>query len=271
MVEKIGTYKKATEPTSFGRFEAELVNKVSLYCTISGINRIDFITNLIERELEGKLLTNDFIELEKPLYFYRNGTLVNLLDLRKFKEEILYIISPDKPDKLKKYFYTYVIKKVPNNLDVFNKEYGKYCYNNKPYLHKGIYLYKDIIIKDNKLIYYPSFLLFEYNEYTVKLTVKEISFKEIPFHISNNEEYKEIYKTFEDEFFSTTDSNNTSDNLILNEYIPSREVIDNLAVKECSEKFDIIKIDKINSVDVNSIAHKNKCITAEDIEVYFQL
>ena len=39
MVEKIGKYNKATEPTSFGRFEAELVNKVSLYCTNSEINR----------------------------------------------------------------------------------------------------------------------------------------------------------------------------------------------------------------------------------------
>ena len=233
MVEKIGKYNKATEPTSFGRFEAELVNKVSLYCTNSGINRTDFITNLIERELEGKLLTNDFIELEKPLYFYRNGTLVKLLHLRKFKEEILYNISPDKPDKLKEYFYTYVIKKVPNNLDVFNKEYGKYCYNNKPYLHKGIYLYKDIIIGNNKLKYDPSFLLFEYNELTVNLTVKKIDLKEIPFHIGNNEELKKIYKKLENEYLNLEHLfSEVSDNLILNEYIPSREVIDNIAVKE---------------------------------------
>lgn len=284
MVEKIGKYNKATEPTSFGRFEAELVNKVSLYCTNSGINRTDFITNLIERELEGKLLTNDFIELKKPLYIHRAG-LISKLYRKRDRKSRLSTIDPTKtakatdvkPDDLNEYLYNYVIKKVPNNLDVFSKEYGKYCYNNNPNLHKGIYLYNEIVILyHNNYDVKTSFLLFEYNEVTNELTIEEaeeLTKLLLKIDLKNNEQ-KELILDLEKEYLDINEWINKDlfeDNILELQYLPSLQVIENLFIKEANEKFNLNTVDKEDNIDSVLHLNDNNIITFEDMVLYFQL
>ena len=285
MVEKIGKYNKATEPTSFGRFEAELVNKVSLYCTNSGINRTDFITNLIERELEGKLLTNDFIELKKPLYIHRTGLISKLYRKKRNRKSRLSTIDPTKtakatdvkPDDLNEYLYTYVIKKVPNNLDVFSKEYGKYCYNNNPNLHKGIYLYKEmVILNNNNYDVKPSFLLFEYNEASEKVTIEEAEeLTTLLFKIDlKNNEQKELIQDLEKEYLDINEWINKDlfeDNILELQYLPSLQVIENLFTKEANEKFNLNTVDTEDNIDSVLHLNDNNIITFEDMIIYFQL
>ena len=96
------------------------------------LNRLKFFRNAIKKELEGKVLDNDFIDLPKPYYF-------NMMEL---KEEGIVKATTIKPIKdLEK---TFVLFNVPHNLDSFNAEANSYCYEDNINLHRGYY-YMDYI------------------------------------------------------------------------------------------------------------------------------
>ena len=129
--EYIGKYKKVPEGkvSSLGEFKAEVVNDVNKYCTLTGTKRTEFIEQLIKQELEGKVLTNDFIELDKPFYF----NYAELIEEGTVKASTVKPISNLED--------VAIVKKVPVNLDKFEADLKTYCYNKNPDLHKGIYIY----------------------------------------------------------------------------------------------------------------------------------
>ena len=120
-------YKEVTEPSSIGStYNPELVNKLNKYCSKTGIKRTELVTELIEKELKGKILTNDFIELEKPFYF----------NMKELLEKGTVEASTKKPSS--DLYNEIIIKAVPNNIDTFEEKLKTYCYDNDSKLHRGI-------------------------------------------------------------------------------------------------------------------------------------
>ena len=130
-------YKKVNKPSSIGStYEPDLVNKLSDYSKLIGIDRTKIVSSLIAEALEGRILTNDFIALDRPYYF----------DFKKLIHEGTVEATTEKPVIEPERIF--ILKKVPNNLDVKNKKYGTYSYSeDRPSYHKGIYYYSLIQLK----------------------------------------------------------------------------------------------------------------------------
>lgn len=122
-------YKRVTKPSSIGStYEPELVNRLSDYSKLIGIDRTKIVSSLIAEALEGRILTNDYIALDRPYYF----------DFKKLIHEGTAEATAEKPVIEPERIF--ILKKVPNNLDRINKKYGTYSYSeDKPNFHKGIY------------------------------------------------------------------------------------------------------------------------------------
>lgn len=163
-------YKKATTKTGIGStYKPELVNKLNRYCSLAGINRIQFVSDLIEKELSNKILDNNFIELEEPYYsileenYFNFGSKIN--PVKNFNELDLY---DEYEEDLTR--YVYLFKKISNNLDVWSNEYNTYCYNNNPNLHKGVYIYINASIKSEYTERIP--VIFLYDSSTEELEIE---------------------------------------------------------------------------------------------------
>lgn len=151
--EKIGKYKRveAGSKKSFGNFEAELVNKVSSYCTLIDMDRTKYISSLIEKDLENKVIHNDFMELEE--YFYFNWQeLLNKKTVKATNIEPLH--------DLEEY---YIVKKISNNLDKFSVEHKSFCYGNNPYIHRGFYFLPKVKKAEDGLLLETYILAFDYD------------------------------------------------------------------------------------------------------------
>ena len=90
------------------------------------ITRGEIIHHALKNVFQNKILINDYITLDKPFYFNMNDLINN-----KSVEA-----SQDIP--IKDLENTYIINKIPNNLDSFNKDYETYCFNNQLNSHRGI-------------------------------------------------------------------------------------------------------------------------------------
>lgn len=234
---------------SLGLFEANVVNPVNRYVSLLGIKRTDFIKDLILKELEGKVLTNDFIELDRPFYF----NYTELVDNGTVKASDVKPIS-NLEDVV-------IIKKVPNNLDVFRPELKTYCYNLNPNLHKGIYIYHklfwnayliDSIVND--------FIIFQYdleaNEIELGL-INDVSSLDL-YVEDNSEENKELFKRLLEE----AEEFNKDINKNVNPYTKEIEYSANIDL--VFKSFEVIEPYKqkrrlINSIDLS-----------EEIEVYLK-
>ena len=119
-------YKRVKEPSSIGSsYNPELINRLSSYSELIEVDRTKLVSSLIAEALEGRILNNDFIDLDRPYYF----------NYHKLIHEGTAEATTEKPvidsDKL------FILKKVPNNLDRPNKTYGTYSYSeDKPSVHK---------------------------------------------------------------------------------------------------------------------------------------
>lgn len=173
--EKIGKYKKVYVPSSLGSsYNPELVNKLSSYCSLIGIDRTKFISEVLSERLEGLIVTNDFITLEEPFYF----------NWQELKEERIVKATAEKPiQDLNNYA---VVKKVPNNLDLFNKELKSYCYENNKNMHRGLFIYPVPVFEESTLtleniLAYT--LLFNYKTNSNELEISLIDFNELNLYI----------------------------------------------------------------------------------------
>ena len=144
--EKIGKYNKAYTSGSLGStFKPELINKLSSYCSLIGVDRTTYISEVLNKEMEGLILTNDFITLEEPFYF-------NWYEL---EEKRIVKATTEKPfHDINNYV---VVKKVANNLDLFNKELKFYCYENNPNLHRGVFIYPKPVFQESTLNFKEGF------------------------------------------------------------------------------------------------------------------
>ena len=208
--------KEENKTVQLGKVTPSFNKKIKDYAELIGKDKIEFIEEVLTKELEGKLLTNDFITLEKPFYFevgyfdfndpYNKIKTSSESLIGTYKEEYSSEIEIVPED-------VYIIKKVPNNLDTFNKTYGKYCFENNPNRHKGLYIYhnfKDLSdfsrsTTDNII------LLFDYNEETEELFLQVQELDKIKFKI-NLATHKEVYeniitedKTFNFEYYEISE------------------------------------------------------------------
>lgn len=111
----INKYVKVTKPTSLGKIDPDIVNKVNLYCSLTGMKRTEFITNLIIKELNDKVLDNSTMLLNELWYF-------NLNDLLKKKK-----IEATTETPISDFKNQMVIFRISNNLDKWNNIINSYA------------------------------------------------------------------------------------------------------------------------------------------------
>ena len=221
-------YKTVNKPSSIGStYEADLVNKLNAYSKLIGVDRTKIVSSLIAEKLEGRILTNDFIDLDRPYYF----------NYHKLIHEGTVEATTEEPVPNADLYF--ILKKVPNNLDRPNKKYGTYSYSeDKPSVHKGIYYYAlyeldspieeiDVTeIADNGYIEALSFdnvniidfyFLFEYEQESNKIIIHSIEEDKL-IYVIDPLVYPEIYKTIqkqEQEFIKNLRLPNGNVNLAL--------------------------------------------------------
>lgn len=206
-------YKRVNEGSSIGSsYEPELVNRLSSYSELIGVDRTKIVSSLIAEALEGRILDNDFIALDRPYYF----DFKKLIHEGKTEASVEPLVI--EPERL------FILKKVPNNLDRPNKKYGTYSYSeDKPNFHKGL-LYFPIVqmnIDYNNLNlediaengYYEAFsfdnasiidfyFLFEFEQESNKITIHSIEEENLIYAIDPlvYADFYEDLKKKEDEF-----------------------------------------------------------------------
>lgn len=177
--EKIGKYNKVYSSGSLGStFRPELINKLSSYCSLIGIDRTKYISEVLNKELEGLILTKDFITLEKPFYF----------NWHELEEKGIVTATTEEP--IQDLDKCYLVKKVPNNFDSFNKEFRTYCFKDNVQLHRGIYFYpKPVFYRSSydfkELLVYP--LYFNYNAAANSLDISLIKINDLDTYINFKE------------------------------------------------------------------------------------
>ena len=183
-------YKRVKEPSSIGSsYNPNLVNRLNDYSKLIGVDRTKIVSSLINEALEGRILTNDFIELDQPYYF----------DFNKLVHEGTVEATIEKPvinpERL------YILKKIPNNLDKPNKEYGTYSFSKEnPNLHKGIYYYSLLYIEESDIdnieeiiegaiyildnaVFYDFYFLFEYEQESDKIIIHSIKEENLTYEV----------------------------------------------------------------------------------------
>ena len=176
-----------------GKVEPELNERITNYSKLIGISKTDLLEELFNKEVEDKVLTNDFIEVDEIYYF-------NLQELLKDHE---VKAAKDKPTtNLNDVF---IVKKVPNNLDSFDKVKRTFCYNGAAEKHLGIYSYNRIDLNLNNVNetkFYQYIIIFEYDSKTEELVLKLTKPEEIPylFNVENAEEVIEDLTSINKEY-----------------------------------------------------------------------
>lgn len=184
----LGTFTK--------REDIELIENLDKYIKLFNenkepsekLNRLKFFRNAIKKELEGKVLDNDFIDLPKPYYFNMN----------ELKEEGIVKATAIKP--IKELEETYILFNVPNNLDSFNAEANSYCYEDNIHLHRGYYVASEFSEFNVKLE-----LVFSYNNSSEELEIAISNDRDLYFSLEQKEE-KEKLVTEEEIYLPDLDS-----------------------------------------------------------------
>lgn len=141
------------------RFKPSLMEKVEDYLKLVNsvksrddpvLTKAKFFNDLVSNYFEDTILSNEYIVLEKPLYFNYN----NLLQKGRVK------CSLTKPTNLDD---VCIVKRVPNNIDKINKFDSKltYCHE-KQFTHEGIlFSVENFSLDSDSLIMY--YLVFDLN------------------------------------------------------------------------------------------------------------
>lgn len=170
---------KEEKTKQLGKVTPSLNEKLVNYCKLIGVKKIDLLENLINKELEGKVLTKGFIVPERTFYF----------NMEKLLEEGTVKATANKPSTDFKSYYT--VKKIPNNLDSKNEELKTYCYNDTEYLHKGIYIH--YILYGG--LAEPMALVFDFYTYEAKyeeLVISKIDLTDLRLLIETEEDVETV-------------------------------------------------------------------------------
>lgn len=203
------------------------------------------INELLETFFKNKIVSNDYIKLDKPFYFNKN-------DLIKNKNVSCITNKPNQQ------FNNYItVSTIPNNLDTFNKKFNSYCFNNTFKYHKGILLYP-YTDKTTIKFYY---LLFEYCENDI-LNIYLLNDYEL-INIIDLENDKKLYRDFinkkkdiikqhEKDYYINIINFNEMDNIIK---LDTKEFINMAITKKMNDKeflkgHDLTKEQYKNFLDV---------------------
>ena len=128
-------------PINVSKVNPGLHNKINRYINLVNRNKAigdnkkfnvrDYILNLIEKDLNGLVLDNTFIKLDKQYMFNRN-------ELKENKKAIATTKPFSELDE------AIIIIEIPNNLDTFDEKERSYCYNGNKSVHAGYYIFNDI-------------------------------------------------------------------------------------------------------------------------------
>ena len=155
--------KEETRTKQLGKVTPSLNDKLNNYCDLIGVPKIQLLEELINKERENSILTNEYIDIEGVYYF-------NFPELLKNKE-VKAVKDKPKTDLNK----LAIVKMIPNNLDVFDKDKRTFCYNGIAEKHLGVYTYNRIVInklKVNETQFFQYYILFEYDSKTEELVLK---------------------------------------------------------------------------------------------------
>lgn len=161
--------------------EEDLIAKADVYSKNIGTNKTALIRSLLTEFLEGKILANDYITLEDPLYFNAKSLI----------EEGSIICSSVKPSS--DLDNVYIIKKVPNNLDTLKE--GCYYYK-EPSKHKGINF---SVLNAEENVFYVTYLVFDLtisSSGVPELIINVLNIDNLTFYLDVDED-KEIINSLE--------------------------------------------------------------------------
>lgn len=261
---------KEEKTKQLGKVTPSLNKKLVDYCKLIGVKKIDLLEELINKELEGKVLNKDFIVPEKPFYF----------NMGKLLEEGT-VKASGKPSTDFKSYYT--VKKIPHNLDSKNKKFKTYCYSNNEYLHKGLYIYYILCGGGAE----PMALVFDFYTYDSKyeeLVISNIDLNDLRLLIETEEDVETVegiinkmeynVKRYDSlmasgKFIDTTDG--SEDSIFYNNFILENcEVIEDFKGRrqiELLSKYGIDEFSKLENeetVDSDSIT-LDSITTTEDV------
>ena len=127
----------------------EQKEQIIKHCKLNNISQNKFIRSLINNYFNNKIVSNDFIKLDKPFYFNVNDLLNNNS----------VVCSLDKPtSNINNY---YVIDKAINNLDKYEPNYKTFCTGTRNE-HKGI-IYNCFDLKKNEIPLF-NYIIFEFKD-----------------------------------------------------------------------------------------------------------
>lgn len=197
MVKKYKKAKKGKSNSLGSTFSEEIVNKINKYAELTAIDKTTLIENILNDYLKDKILDNDVITLDEPYFFN-----IEELKLNKYVKA-----TPNKP--FKDLEETYVLLRIPNNLDVFNKEFNSYCSDNKNTLHKG-YIYYMNLDKD---------LVFSYDSNSNEIEIAVSSDRDIYFTTGQQKEKEKVEKSYKKGYDSYLDTEVISSSSYIYDYL----------------------------------------------------
>ena len=264
--------------TPLGRVESKFNEDLIKYANLVGLSKIGLIEELFNKEIEGKLLTNDFINIDS-IYYFDFNKLVKEKEVKATKETPKTNLNN-----------IFIVKKVPNNLDSFEDSERTYCYNKNPEKHLGIYSYNRIALNElkiNETQLFQYFIIFEYNSKTEELILKLASVEDITLLvdvknvekvISNLADINKEYLQFMEDVKKAPDnlsltSNHTTEYFNTWLYLTSTLVIESLSsvkgfswalLKNNPEVYESVK-GKYNSEDLVIIRELNIVEEPEEV------
>ena len=165
------------EKVPIGRINKGLVDKAKEYKELTGTSTVELVEDLLTDFFKDKVLTNDFIELEKSFYF----------DFKELVHKKIVKASSEVP--ISNLETCFVVNKVPNNLDIWNAEEETYCSGN-PSIHKGIYIYYNILFNSEDYFkiskIFEKTLILKYDSSKNELEISLVNYNDLYLYVPSN-------------------------------------------------------------------------------------
>ena len=188
-----------------GRIERSLVDRSKQYKELTGTSTVELVETLLTDFFKDKVLTNDFINLEKPFYF----------DFKELTSKKIVKASSEVP--ISNLETCFVVNKVPNNLDNWNAEEKTYCSGN-PSIHKGIYIYYNILFDSEDYFkiadIFEKTLILKYDSSENKLEISLVNFNDLYLYVPSDSTVLDSIEKEKDYFYKNIVHN--SENNIIN-------------------------------------------------------
>lgn len=258
--------------------DVQLINELDKYIEEANkyrpkgtkISRLSFFSNCIKEKLEGKVLTNDLIKLDKPFYF-------NWLEL---KENSLVKASTEEP--ISDLDLTFIVNKVPNNLDVWNRTEETYSSGNSSSVHKGIYVLYWIIYNSKnyfevrKIV--EKYLIFKYNSSDNSLDISLVKEKDLYLYVPSGSSILSELEEEKDNFYN----NIVNEGNIINleewfkhlEVIKPFKMVKELSVFSTSDKFKELSerldnAEKVLYTNEEGLTEEGYVLATKDVEDFY--